>query len=267
MFDSGEGGLTVLRQARQLFPGEDFLYAADSLHFPYGEKTLADVQRWFMAFVEFFLKQNAKAIVIACNTATAAALQTAQNLSPVPVIGVISAGVDAAVRMSPNRQVGVLSTAATYRSGVYPQALQAIDPKITITAAPCPILVTMVESGQIEGPHVFDAVKHCTEPVLSQNVDTVILGCTHFPHMEQIFRDVVDQRAAIIDPGLETARILPSILGPLKTQGIGRVDFYTTGSPDQFAYVARMLWPHVEARPKGLIWNGSQLAEIITTKI
>ncbi|MDA8192676.1 MAG: glutamate racemase [Thermaerobacter sp.] len=266
MFDSGEGGLTVLRQAMNLFPGEDFLYAADSSHFPYGTKPLTQVRQWFLAFLDFFLEKGAKAVVIACNTATAAALEQAQALSPVPVIGVISAGVDEAIRLSSAGTIGVLSTTATYRSAVYPAALHAIDPTITVAAAPCPILVTMVEAGQTQGPDVAQAVRTCTEPVLAQKVDTVILGCTHFPHMEEIFRQVVSDRAHIVDPGLETARILPRHLGPLQTQGQGRTEFFTTGDPQQFSRVASMLWPDLAADPKSLVWDDTVLFEPVNAQ-
>lgn len=259
MFDSGEGGLTVLRQACSLYPGEHFLYAADSAHFPYGPKSLSQVREWFMSFVDFFLEKNAKAIIIACNTATAAALEAAQLRSPVPVIGVIYPGVQKALENSPKKRIAVLSTEATYRSGIYPRALKELYPGVQVVAAPCPVLVMMVEEGRTDGPEVTQAVRACTEPVLAQNVDTVILGCTHFPHMETIFRKVVNHRATIIDPGVATAEILPQWLGPLKSQGTGSIEFFTTGDPHRFARIAKILWPDFAGHPYSLQWHNNTL--------
>ncbi|PSR33144.1 MAG: glutamate racemase [Sulfobacillus benefaciens] len=259
MFDSGEGGLTVLKRARDLYPGENYLYAADSGHFPYGSRSLSQVREFFLSFLDFFLSHNVKAIVIACNTATAAALEIAQEISPVPVIGVIQPGVVDAIHASKSGVIGILSTEATYQAGVYPNALKALNPQIKSIAHPCPILVTMVESGQTSGPQVENRVRQCTHSLLSHNADTVILGCTHFPHMEHIFRKVINGRAVIIDPGLSTARLLPSILGPLNTTGEGSMAFYTTGDPKFALHIARILWPDLAEEPRQLLWEKTSL--------
>ena len=259
MFDSGEGGLTVLKRARDLYPGEHYLYAADSGHFPYGSRSLSQVREFFLSFLDFFLTHNVKAIVIACNTATAAALETAQQKSPVPVIGVIQPGVVDAIHASQSGIIGILSTEATYQAGVYPSYLKALNPQVKIVAYPCPILVTMVESGQTDGPLVEDRVRQCTHALLSHNADTVILGCTHFPHMEHIFTKVMNDQAVIIDPGLSTARLLPSILGPLNTTGEGSMTFYTTGDPKVALHIARILWPDLVEEPRQLIWDRTSL--------
>lgn len=259
MFDSGEGGLTVLRRAQMLYPGENFIYAADSAHFPYGTRSLEEVRAFFLTFLDFFLEHDAKAVVIACNTATAAALDVAQKLSPVPVIGVINPGAEQAIQKTQNHIVGVLSTEATYRAGVYAHALTRLDPLVSVVSAPCPILVTMAEFGKTNGPDVSRAIGLCTEPVLSQGVDTVILGCTHFPHMEKLFEEVIDNRAVIVDPGYATAKKLAQVVGPLQTTGKGQIEFYTTGSPNRALSVARILWPEIRAVAHPLIWQDQQL--------
>ena len=261
MFDSGEGGLTVLKRAWDLYPGEHYLYAADSVHFPYGTRSLAEVQKFFMGFLDFFISHHVKAIIIACNTATAAALEIAQAHSPVPVIGVIQPGVAQALKSSKTGVIGILSTEATYRAEVYPRALKALNANVQALAAPCPVLVTMVEAGQTDGPQVEKRVRHCTRSLLAQHADTLILGCTHFPHMEHIFAKVVADQAVIVDPGLATARLLPTILGPLNTTDNGAIRFYTTGEPRQALHIARILWPKMSEQPRQLHWHQGQLVE------
>lgn len=259
LFDSGEGGLTVLRHLIERFPREHFLYAADSFHFPYGEKSLLDVSRWFMAFLEFFSEQGARAVIIACNTATAAALTQAQSISPVPVIGVIRAAVTQAAAVSINRRIGVLSTEATFRAALYPQELRAIDPDLKVVSKPCPILVTMVENGDIDGTHVEDRVHQCVDPVLDCGVDTLVLGCTHFPHMRAVFNRVVGDRAQIVDPGEEIARYLTSEIEMADGPGNLRpVSAWTTGDAARFAAIATKLCPYIPMVTRRLYWaNGS----------
>lgn len=256
VFDSGEGGLTVLKQARELYPGEDFLYVCDSLHFPYGSRSLAEVRGFFLAILGFLLEREPKAVVIACNTATAAALEEAQRQSPVPVIGVIEPGVQAALKATRNHKVGVLATEATSRAGIYSRALKARDPEMTVIERPCPLLVVMAESGLIDGDACRHTVGSCLAGVLAQGVDTVVLGCTHFPHMQTVFEEMVRGRAKLIDPGLETAKIMSGILPQLSRTRGGGLQFYTTGDPLEVARVARQLWPQQELEALPLHWRG-----------
>ena len=260
MFDSGEGGLTVLKQARALFPGEDYLYVCDSAHFPYGDRSLSEVRDFFLAILEFMLTQDPQAVVIACNTATAAALAEARRMAPVPVIGVVQAGVEAAARATQNRRVGVLETLATHRSQIYAKSLTACDPSIVVLERPCPLLVVLAENGWTDGPECVDAVQQCAGGLIDEGVDTLILGCTHFPHMQKVFNQVVAGRAHVIDPGLETARSLPDYLPDLSPQGDqGNLAFFTTGDPEDSARVARLLWPEVEVKPSRLVWQGEKV--------
>ncbi|PSR20575.1 MAG: glutamate racemase [Sulfobacillus acidophilus] len=260
LFDSGEGGLTVLRHLVERFPRERFLYAADSSHFPYGEKSLSDVSRWFMAFLDFFTEQGARAVVIACNTATAAALTQAQTVSPVPVIGVIRAAVVQAAALTRNRRIGVLSTEATFRAALYPQELHAIDPRLQVVSKPCPILVAMVENGDIDGTHVEDRVHQCVDPVLGQGVDTLVLGCTHFPHMRAVFNRVVGDRAHIVDPGEEIARHLTSEIAMVSGPGIlTPISAWTTGDAARFSTIATKLCPYIPMVTRRLSWHNDCL--------
>lgn len=255
VFDSGAGGLTVLRRAWELYPGEHFIYGADSQHFPYGSRSLDEVKALFLRFLDFFMTQDIKAVIVACNTATAAALETAQRLCPVPVIGVVYPGAEKAVKTTANGRIGVLSTYATYKSGIYRRAIAHYDHRAEVVQWPCPVLVTMAELGNIETYQARLAVRECLNMIFPQNVDTVVLGCTHFPHMERIFYEEVGERARIIDPGYETAKHLPEVIGPLLSGPGGSIQFYTSGNPRDFNRNSSSLWPNLAIASKSITWT------------
>ncbi len=255
IFDSGAGGLTVLRRAWALYPGEHLIYGADSCHFPYGSRSLDDVRTLFLRFLDFFKTQDVKAVIIACNTATAAALETAQARCDVPVIGVVYPGAEKAVKTTLNGRIGVLSTYATYESGIYRRAIRHYDQKAEVIQWPCPALVTMAELGQTETRQAQLAVRECLDRVFPHDVDTVVLGCTHFPHMERIFYEEVGDRAVIVDPGYETAKHLQEVLGPLSAQPGGSLKFYTTGIARDFNRVSSSLWPNAVIDANSLVWT------------
>ncbi|PSR37158.1 MAG: glutamate racemase [Sulfobacillus thermosulfidooxidans] len=261
IFDSGEGGLTVLKRAWALYPGEDFIYGADSSHFPYGSRSLDNVRELFLRFLDFFLDQHVKAVVIACNTATAAALEEAQRRSPVPVIGVVDPGAHRAARLSSSGRIAVLSTYATYQSEVYRYAIARYNEGAQVVQHPCPVLVTMAESGDTDTEQARLAVRECLTTVFREDVDTVVLGCTHFPHMERIFYQEVAGRAEIVDPGYETAKHLSAVLGPLKQQEGGTMRFYTTGQTEEFDRISAVLWPGMTIRATALQWRNGHYVE------
>lgn len=260
VFDSGEGGLTVLRHLVAQLPHASFLYAADSAHFPYGEKSLTDVRRWFMEFMKFFMAHHAQAVVIACNTATAAALKDAQRAFPIPIIGVIDPAVQKALEVTKNHEIAVLSTEATWRSEIYPRHLRALNPGVQVLAKPCPILVTMVENGNIEGRRVEREVRDCLSSILSSTVDTIILGCTHFPHMREVFNRIVQQKAAIVDPGEEIATQIAPFVKPAGSLSLApAVQAWTTGNAKRFTAIAQKLCPNVPMATGHLRWEGGDL--------
>ena len=262
LFDSGEGGLTVLRHLVERFPGEHFIYAADSAHFPYGDKSLDTVRDWFLAFLQFFVTQGARAVVIACNTATAAALDAARDAVDIPVFGVVEPAAVRAARITGNGHVGVLSTLGTFDSGLYPQFLTRQNPDLQVVAKPCPILVTMAENGTVRGASVEQEVRQCVTPVLEQGVDTIILGCTHFPHMREVFNHVVDGQAAIVDPGEEAADLLEQELGLApQRSSVSEVQAWTSGDPIRFRAIAHLLCPNIPLRAHPLIWKSGAVTE------
>lgn len=248
LFDSGEGGLTVARAVADLLPRENLVYACDTAHFPYGPRPLAEVRAFFLQFMEFFASQNCKLVIVACNTATAATLDllTAGALA-VPAIGVLQPGAAMAAAVSASGRIGVAATQGTCASGIYPRMIQEMRPGATVIQQACPILVIRAEEGVISGPQVRAEVERCLAPILAEQVDTLVLGCTHFPHMAALIADVVGPGVRLVDPGIATAQ---RVAGLLNQRGLanpgpdaGRRIAYTTGDPARFAEVAGRLWP------------------------
>lgn len=248
-FDSGEGGLTVARSVAGLLPNENLVYACDTARFPYGPRPLAQVRHFFLRFMEFFRAQNCKLVVVACNTATAAALDLLEEEGslPVPAIGVLQPGAAMAARLSLSGRIGVAATQGTCASGIYPQKIRQIRPEAHVAQEACPILVIRAEEGVISGPEVRAEVERSLAPILAEQVDTLVLGCTHFPHMEAVIADVVGPGVRLIDPGVATAQRVAELLheqgqinpGP----DPGQRACFTTGNPVRFAEVASRLWP------------------------
>ena len=246
-FDSGEGGLTVMREVARLLPGEDLVYACDTAHFPYGPRPMAEVRRFFLSFMQFFARQQCKLVVVACNTATAAALDLLEGGAlPVPAIGVVHPGARAASAVSRSGRIGVAATQGTCNSGIYPRTIRQYRPDAAVAQQPCPILVIRAEEGVISGPEVREEVERCLAPLMQAGMDTLVLGCTHFPHMEAVIADVVGPGVTLIDPGLATAAEVAYRLqadGSAEQAGIGGRQFFTTADPAHFVEVAGRLWP------------------------
>lgn len=248
LFDSGEGGLTVARAVANLLPAENLIYACDTAHFPYGPRPLSQVRSLFLRFMEFFAAQNCKLVVVACNTATAATLDLLESQAlPVPAIGVLQPGAAAAARLSATGRIGVAATQGTCASGIYPNMIRQIRPGVHVVQEACPILVIRAEEGVISGPQVRAEVERCLAPIMAEGVDTLVLGCTHFPHMQAVIADVVGPGVRLVDPGVATAE---AVAARLKAEGnvnpgpgTGWRSFYTTGEAERFAEVANRLWP------------------------
>lgn len=248
-FDSGEGGLTVARSVASILPSENLVYACDTARFPYGPRPLPQVRHFFLRFMEFFRAQNCKLVVVACNTATAAALDLLdeEGSLPVPAIGVLQPGAAMAALVSLSGRIGVAATQGTCVSGIYPQKIRQIRPEAHVAQEACPILVIRAEEGVISGPEVRAEVERSLAPILAHQVDTLVLGCTHFPHMEAVIADVVGPGVRLVDPGVATAQRVAELLqeqgqvnpGP----GAGWREFFTTGNPERFTQVAGRLWP------------------------
>lgn len=237
VFDSGVGGLTVLDECLARLPQEDFVYFGDTAWFPYGDKSADQLRARSQAIAEWLLGQQAKLVVVACNTATAAALAHLQTHLSVPVIGVMTAESHAAVQSSRSRRIGLLATEATVQSGSYQRMIAAHDAGAEVTAVACPGLAPAIQRDNPFDEEIVEMVRDYTAPLRDARVDTVILGCTHYPMVERLIRRHVPADAVLISSGEEIAREIQGTLdrqGLLRVGGEGRYRFACSGDPAAF---------------------------------
>lgn len=212
VFDSGIGGLTVAHEIMRQLPAERIVYFGDTARVPYGPKSPDTVRRYSREIAGFLAGQDVKAIVIACNTATAHALPALRAEMGVPVLGVVEPGARAAVRASGGGHIGIVGTSGTIRSGAYEHAIRAIDPSIRVTARACPLFVPLVEEGWVEHPVTQAVAREYLQPLLDAGIDTLVLGCTHYPLIKSLLCRLVGADVRLIDSAAETAAELGSVL-------------------------------------------------------
>jgi len=242
VFDSGLGGLTVVRALVARLPRESIIYVGDSARVPYGPKSPDTVRRYAKEIAAYLVGEGVKAVVVACNTATAHALPMLKETLSVPVVGVIEPGARAAVRATKSGPIGVIGTVGTIASGAYEKAIAEINPELTVMSTPCPLFVPLVEEGLLEHKATRQIVKLYLKPLAATGIDTLILGCTHYPLLvEQIANRV--EGVTLIDSGAETAIEVSMVLqqaqieAPLKASPTYR--FIATDAPEQFLRSAR----------------------------
>jgi len=212
IFDSGIGGLTVARAIFERLPGESTVYFGDTARVPYGPKSPETVRRYSLEILEWLLAQGVKAVVIACNTSTAHALEALRAASTVPVIGVIEPGSRAAVAASRGGGIGVIGTAGTIASGAYSRAIHAIAPGASVGARACPLFVPFVEEGWFDHPAAELVAHEYLDPLVAAGVDTLVLGCTHYPLLKPLLQRVMGPGVVLIDSAQETAAELARVL-------------------------------------------------------
>jgi glutamate racemase len=213
IFDSGIGGLTVLRAIRRLLPAESLLYIGDTARVPYGNKSAETVTAYSLQIAEWLMGRGVKAIVVACNTASALALTALHQKWSVPVLGMIAPGAAAAVRASRGCRIGVIATRATIQSRAYETALHALRPGVQLSSHPCPLFVPLVEEGWLEGEVTTAVVRQHLVPLMQAQVDTVILGCTHYPLLVPVIQAVMGPEVVLIDSGEAAATDIARVLG------------------------------------------------------
>lgn len=248
VFDSGIGGLTVLRALRAKLPNENFLYLGDTARLPYGTKSAETVTAYALQAAKLLVRWGGvKMVVIACNTASSVALgPLAEGLAPVPLIGVVEPGARAGVAASRNGHIAVIATEGTVRGGAYRRAIHALNPALKVSQAACTLFVALAEEGWIDGPIVEDAAKRYLDPLFAAKgadapPDTLVLGCTHFPVLAPAIARVLGPRVRLVDSAQTTA---DAVAGELAAQGLllagkkpGRVGFMVTDGPERFARV------------------------------
>lgn len=206
IFDSGVGGLTVVNAVLEQLPDEDIIYYGDTARFPYGTKDLNEVRGYVFEIAQYMLDLGVKIIVIACNTGTAAGLVDAQKKFSIPIIGVVEPGAHGAALATVNRRVGVIGTKGTIDSGIYQRAIEGLDAGIKVTAQACPSFVEYAERGEISGPAITAVAEAYLDPLKKNGVDTVILGCTHYPLLTGVIQEVMGPDVTLISSATETAR-------------------------------------------------------------
>ena len=247
VFDSGVGGLSVLREIRRELPSEDLIYVADSAHAPYGDRPAEYVQRRAEVIVEFLRAQGAKAIVVACNTATGIAVDWLRARFDLPIVAIEPAVKPAAARTR-SRIVGVLATTQTLSSQKYAGLVGAYAGDVQVVSQACPGLVEQVEAGELSTPATRRLVDRYVQRLLARGADTIVLGCTHYPFLDDLIREAAGPGVTVIDSAVPVARELRrrlQSLGSLAPDGQrGRDSFWTTGSPGQVRAVIAQLWAH-----------------------
>lgn len=242
VFDSGIGGLTVLRALTEALPGEDFIYLGDTARLPYGTKSNEVILRYSRENSEFLLAKGIKMLVLACNTSSAVALAEISRLTVVPVIGVIEPGATAAVKASRNGKIGVIGTEATIASGAYTRAIQALRPRAEIYTRACPLLVPLVEEGWTENEIAERTVAVYLESLKQSGIDTLLLGCTHYPLLRGLFERVLGAGVRIVDSAGATAAAVSKKLSELRlarARRSGSQSFFVTETPERFVRVGR----------------------------
>jgi glutamate racemase len=250
LFDSGIGGLTVYKRVRQQLPNERLIYLGDLARLPYGNRSRETITSYAKKCAHFLQEREIKLLVIACNTVSSVAYDRLRSDLPCPVVGMIEPAAQAAVRSTRNGRIGVIGTRATIGSESYRKAILALNPKMEVFTAACPLFVPLVEEGITNGPMVTLALDRYLPLLKEQGVDTVILGCTHYPLLEQPIREFFGGNVTIIDCGVvaadEVGRILkerailaPSLSAGLSSSTLGHDSFFVTDSAEQFERMAR----------------------------
>ena len=245
VFDSGVGGLSVLRHIRQTLPDERLIYVADSGHVPYGDKSPEYIERRSLALTRFLIGQGADAIVIACNTATAAAAASLRSQFGIPIVGMEPA-VKPAVAATRSGVVGVLATVGTLESARFAALLERYAGAVEIVTQGCPGLVEQVEQGDLHGAQTRELVARYTAPLLARGADTLILGCTHYPFLAPLIAEVAGADIALVDTGAAVARQLRNRIQaelPARVSGAAAgAQFFTSGDAAQASRIMSVLW-------------------------
>ncbi len=247
VFDSGVGGLTVAREIAREMPCEEMVYLGDTARLPYGSKSPDTVRRFALEDADFLMSRGVKAIVVACNTATAFALPILQREMPVPVIGVLDAGVEAALQSTRNGRLGLIGTVGTVASQAYQKELKRRSPNIHVVARATPLLVPLIEEGWLDHPATKLVLKEYLESFLEQDVDTLLLACTHYPLLKPVISSILGEGVSLVDSSTTCALHLRRIMEEKNMVATrvarGKMDIYLTDQTENFESLARCIVP------------------------
>ncbi len=239
VFDSGVGGLTVLREIMTHLPAESLLYFGDTARVPYGDRTQAELLRFVREIITWMQGQGVKMVVMACNTSSALALEIVQAEFDLPILGIILPGARAAAKAG--QRIGVISTVATAKSNAYKQAILEASPNSQVWQVGCPDFVPLIEKSRIDDPYTRAVATDYLKPLMAANIDTLVYGCTHYPHLAPLMDQILPPSITVINPAsfLVTAMAKElDLLGLRNNQTQSQIDFYVSGDPAQFAQVS-----------------------------
>ena len=243
LFDSGVGGLTVLREVMRQLPHESTIYFGDTARVPYGSKSRDVIVRFSLEIGQFLQQEKVKMIVVACNTSSAFALSAMKARFPVPIVGVIDPGAHAALAATKSKRVGVIGTEGTIESQAYTEAIHRLDKNVQVFGQACPLIVPLVEEGWLEKPVAREIVREYLEPLLKNRIDTLVLGCTHYPLLKAILSDVAGPGVRLIDSAEETARRVGDTLREQRLEAPQNAaalrQFFVSDSPEKFEKTGR----------------------------
>lgn len=247
VFDSGVGGLTVVKEIMNQIPGESIIYFGDTARLPYGSKSKETVITYTRQIIRFLMGKGVKALVIACNTASAFALETVKEEVDIPIIGVVKPGAKVAAQTSKNGNIGVIGTEGTIQSGIYTEFLSKTNPNVKVFGKACPLFVPLVEEGLIDDPVTLEMARRYISDLLKYDIDTLVLGCTHYPLLRKTIRKIVGEKIALVNPAYETARTLNKVLieKGLENDKILKKDhkFYVSDGAEKFKKFANSILP------------------------
>jgi glutamate racemase len=242
VFDSGIGGLTVAAALKKLLPSETILYIGDTARVPYGGKSRRTVERYSIEIGGLLLAEQAKIIVVACNTASALAVPRMKELFKVPVQGVVTPGAEAALRSTRNGRIGVIGTRAAIASGAYERAIHALDRKAKVFSEACPLLVPLIEEGMFDDPITDQVINRYLKSLLAENIDTLVLGCTHYPLANEAIARVAGEKIHLVDSAENCALAVRDLLTAQRlaapAEQLGRLDVALTDSTEGFLRTA-----------------------------
>lgn len=250
VFDSGVGGLTVAREIMRQIPQERIVYFGDTARVPYGSKSTDTLIRYTRQIIRFLKTRNVKAIVVACNTASAAALETVRDELDIPIIGVVRPGARAAVNTTKNKKIGIIGTETTVNSGIYAKLIRELEPEASVIGKACPLFVPLVEEGWTKDPVTEEVARRYLAQLQQSDIDTLILGCTHYPLLRHMVGDIMGDRVSLVNPAYETAR---ELLALLEREGIANegkttafdhpYEFFVSDAAEKFKTFANSILP------------------------
>ena len=239
VFDSGVGGLTVLRQLYRQLPNESILYFGDTARLPYGTRSQAEILQFVREIMLWMQQQGVKMVLMACNTSSALALEAVQAEFDIPILGVILPGARAAVQQG--KRIGVIATPATAASNAYRDAIQEVDANAEVWQVGCPEFVPLIEQNRLNDPYLRRVAKTYLAPLLEAQIDTLVYGCTHYPHLAPVLKSILPRSVRLVDPAVHVAQAAAQeldLLGLRNTRTALPTQFYVSGCPQQFAQLS-----------------------------